>query len=263
MDFIARNPVTCNPEALMITFALLALIACVGISCVPIYLLGRGVFARAREYFVASEHTPPGVIQNSSIAYSLQIATFGQFFAWGAKGEFWPAMIFSAMFGAGLYLIHRLRLPMRAFMSQGTRTRSVSHRPRLHRTATRQRCARAVDRGNAECLRFCGLDRQCSDRRRVVGKADPAGRPKHHVPDCMWPSRLDAAVHNTGREFRGHAFGAGATWNSVFWIDRIDSHCFVHADFVGWTNAAAGHVRSDRPCDLLRDRAGPSTLAIH
>jgi NADH:ubiquinone oxidoreductase subunit 6 (subunit J) len=111
----------------MITFALLALIACVGISCVPIYLLGRGVFARAREYFVASEHTPSGVIQNSSIAYSLQIATFGQFFAWGAKGEFWPAMIFSAMFGAGLYLIYRLRLPMRAFMSQALeRDRSVT-----------------------------------------------------------------------------------------------------------------------------------------
>jgi len=111
----------------MITFALLALIACVGISCVPIYLLGRGVFARAREYFVASEHTPSGVIQNSSIAYSLQIATFGQFFGWGAKGEFWPAMIFSAMFGAGLYLIYRLRLPMRAFMSQALeRDRSVT-----------------------------------------------------------------------------------------------------------------------------------------
>jgi len=127
MDFIARNPVTCNPKALMITFALLALIACVGISCVPIYLLGRGVFARAREYFVASEHTPSGVIQNSSIAYSLQIATFGQFFGWGAKGEFWPAMIFSAMFGGGLYLIYRLRLPMRAFMSQALeRDRSVT-----------------------------------------------------------------------------------------------------------------------------------------
>ena len=111
----------------MITFALLALIVCVGISCVPIYLLGRGVFARAREYFVASEHTPPGVVRNSSIAYSLQIATFGQFFGWGAKGEFWPAMIFAAMFGAGLYLIHRLRLPMLAFMSQALeRDRSVT-----------------------------------------------------------------------------------------------------------------------------------------
>jgi hypothetical protein len=109
------------------SFALLALIACVGISCVPIYLLGHGVFVRAREYFVASEHTPPRVVRNCSIAYSLQIATFGQFFGWGAKGEFWPAMIFAAMFGVGLYLIHRLRLPMLAFMSQALeRDRSVT-----------------------------------------------------------------------------------------------------------------------------------------
>jgi hypothetical protein len=111
----------------MMSFALLALIACVGISCIPLYLLGRGADARAREYFVASEHTPPGVVRNSSIAYSLQIATFGQLFSWGAKGEFWPAMIFSAMFGAGLYLIYRLRLPMRAFMSQALeRDRSMT-----------------------------------------------------------------------------------------------------------------------------------------
>jgi hypothetical protein len=103
---------------LMTSFALLALIACVGISYIPICLLGREVSASGREYFVPSEHTPPGVVRNSSVAYSLQIATFGQFFGWGAKGEFWPAMIFAAMFGAGLYLIHRLRLPMRAFMSQ-------------------------------------------------------------------------------------------------------------------------------------------------
>src|SRR6202049_850621 len=101
----------------MIAFALLALIACLGISLVPIYLLRRRKYARAREYFVTSEHTPPGVVQNSSVAYSLQIATFGQFFSWGAKGEFWPAITFSAMFGAGLYLMYRLRLPMRAFMS--------------------------------------------------------------------------------------------------------------------------------------------------
>lgn len=67
---------------------------------------------------MASERTPFGVVRNSSIAYSLQIVTFGLFFSWGAKGEFWPALIFSAMFGSGLYLIYRLRLPMLAFTGQ-------------------------------------------------------------------------------------------------------------------------------------------------
>jgi hypothetical protein len=111
----------------MITFALLALIAYLGISLIPLYLLRRREYAQAREYFVASEHTPSGVVQNSSIAYSLQVATFGQFFSWGANGEFWPGIVFSAMFGAGLYLIYRLRRSMLAFIGDALdRDRSIT-----------------------------------------------------------------------------------------------------------------------------------------
>jgi len=102
----------------MMTFAILGLIAFLGISLIPIYILRRREYARAREYFVASEPTPGGVVQNSSIAYSLQIAAFAQFFSWGAKGDFWPAIVCSATFGAGLYLIYRLRRPMLGFLSQ-------------------------------------------------------------------------------------------------------------------------------------------------
>ena len=43
----------------MMTFALLGLIAFLGISLVPVYILRRREYARAQEYFVASEHTPP------------------------------------------------------------------------------------------------------------------------------------------------------------------------------------------------------------
>jgi hypothetical protein len=108
-------------------FALLALIAVVGMSLIPVYVLRRKEYARTQEYFVASEHTPPGVVQNSSIAYSLQIATVGQFFSWGAGGDFWPAIVFSAMFGAGLYFIYKLRRPMLAFMSEALgRDRSIT-----------------------------------------------------------------------------------------------------------------------------------------
>ncbi len=102
----------------MTSFALLALIAYLGISLVPVYLLRRGGYARAQDYFVASEHTPSGVVRNSSIGYSLQVATFGLLFGWGARGEFWPAILFSAMFGAGLYLIYRLRRRMLTFTSR-------------------------------------------------------------------------------------------------------------------------------------------------
>ena len=111
----------------MMTFAILGLIAFLGISLIPTYILRRSEYARAREYFVASEPTPGGVVQNSSIAYSLQLAAFAQFFSWGARGDFWPAIVCSAMFGAGLYLIYRLRRPMLGFLSQALdRDRSIT-----------------------------------------------------------------------------------------------------------------------------------------
>src|SRR5258706_4513927 len=111
----------------MMTFAILGLIAFLGMSLIPIYLLRRTDYSRAREYFVASEPTPGGIIQNSSIAYSLQIATFAQFFSWGARGDFWLAIVCSAMFGAGLYLIYRLRRPMLGFLGQALdRDRSIT-----------------------------------------------------------------------------------------------------------------------------------------
>jgi hypothetical protein len=102
----------------MMTFAILGLIVFLGISLIPIYILRRREYARARDYFVASEPTPGGVIRNSSIAYSLQIAAFAQFFSWGATGDFWLAIVCSAMFGAALYLIYRLRRPMLGFLNQ-------------------------------------------------------------------------------------------------------------------------------------------------
>src|SRR5712671_5543108 len=97
------------------------------IAFAVLVLLRRREYAQAREYFVASEHTPPGVVQNSFIAYSLQAAIFGYFFSWGANGEFWPGIVFSAMFGAGLYLVYRLRRSMLAFISDALdRDRSIT-----------------------------------------------------------------------------------------------------------------------------------------
>jgi len=86
------------------------------IYLIPIYLLRRKAYARAQDYFVSSEHSPPGVIRNSSIAYALKMATFGPFFVWGASGDFWPAIIYSTFFGLGVCLIYMVRRPMLAFM---------------------------------------------------------------------------------------------------------------------------------------------------
>jgi hypothetical protein len=57
------------------------------------------------------------VIQNSSVAYALKLATFGPFFGWGASGDFWPAIIYSFFVGLGVCLIYILRRPMLAFMA--------------------------------------------------------------------------------------------------------------------------------------------------
>ena len=109
--------------SLLLTVPLISL----GLYLVPVYLLRQQAYPRAQDYFVSSEHTPPGVIQNSSIAYALKMATFGPLFAWGASGDFWPAIIISVFFGLGVGLMYVLRRPMLAFLDNAlSRDRSVT-----------------------------------------------------------------------------------------------------------------------------------------
>jgi hypothetical protein len=85
-----------------------------GICLVPIWLLPRRNFKRAQDYFIASQPTPPDVMRNAAVAYPLRIASFGPFFAWGASGDLWPAIICAACCGLGVYLIYALRRPLLA-----------------------------------------------------------------------------------------------------------------------------------------------------
>ena len=55
--------------------ALLPLIVCLGVFAVPVLLSRRKISARAHDYFVSSEYTPPTAIQNASIAYALPLTT--------------------------------------------------------------------------------------------------------------------------------------------------------------------------------------------
>jgi hypothetical protein len=102
--------------AILMPFVLFLPLISLAIYLIPVYLLRRRTYARAQDYFLSSGHTPPGVIRNSSVAYALNMATFGPFFAWGASGDFWPAIINSACFGVGVWLIYVVRRPMLAFM---------------------------------------------------------------------------------------------------------------------------------------------------
>jgi hypothetical protein len=101
--------------------AFVVLIICLGVGLIPVLLLRRKTFDRAQDYFVSSDHTPPGVIRNSSVAYAVKMAAFGPLFAWGAAGDFWPAIVFSVALGLGLYLLYRLRQPILAFLGEALR----------------------------------------------------------------------------------------------------------------------------------------------
>lgn len=106
-----------------------------GLYLLPAYLLRRRDDARAQDFVVASDHTPPGVIQNSSIAYALKMATFGPFFAWGASGDIWPAIVAAVSYGLGLCLLYVLRRPLLAFLDHSlSRDQSIT----VHRFLAQQ-----------------------------------------------------------------------------------------------------------------------------
>jgi hypothetical protein len=96
--------------------AFLASAAVISIFIIPVLLTRREAYRRAQDYFVSSDHVHPRVIQNSCIAYAIGLATYGPFFAWGARGEFWPAILHAAVFGVGLTLLYALRQPMLKFL---------------------------------------------------------------------------------------------------------------------------------------------------
>jgi Na+/proline symporter len=103
------------------------LVVSLGICLVPVYAVRRRRYARAQDYFISGEHAPPGVVQNSSVAYALQMAIFGPLFAWGASGDFWPAIISSCSFGLGVCLLYLVRRPILEFLDRALRRdRSVT-----------------------------------------------------------------------------------------------------------------------------------------
>ena len=105
----------------------LSLVLALGICFIPVWLLRRPDHMRAQDHFVSSQYTRPDVVRNSSIAYALRMAAFGPLFAWGASGDLWPAIIGSAFFGLGVYLIYILRQPLLEFLDGAlSRDRSIT-----------------------------------------------------------------------------------------------------------------------------------------
>jgi hypothetical protein len=114
-------------QTVMLLLVFIPLVLCAGLCLIPVCLLRRRAYARAQDYFVASQPTPPAVIRNSSIAHALRIAAFGPFFAWGASGDLWPAIVGAAAFGLGLLLLYVLRGPVLKFLDDALdRDRSIT-----------------------------------------------------------------------------------------------------------------------------------------
>ena len=101
--------------------ALLPLIVCLGVFAVPVLLSRRKISARAHDYFVSSEYTPPTAIQNASIAYALPLTTVAALFFFGASTDAWPAITSAVSFGVGVWLLYAVRAPMLAFLSRALR----------------------------------------------------------------------------------------------------------------------------------------------
>ena len=101
--------------------ALLPLVVCLGVFAIPVLLSRRKISARAHDYFVSSEYTPPTAIQNASIAYALPLTTVAALFAWGASKDVWPAIVGAVSFGVGVWLLYTIRGPMLAFLSRALR----------------------------------------------------------------------------------------------------------------------------------------------
>jgi hypothetical protein len=100
----------------MSIIALVPAALCLGLCFIPAWLLRRAKYARVQDYFIASEHTPPAVIQNASVACSLWMAALGPFFGWGATGTFWPSLLAAICFPLGLSLMSCVRAPLLAFI---------------------------------------------------------------------------------------------------------------------------------------------------
>jgi hypothetical protein len=98
-----------------LTFLALAIVLVLFVT--PALLIRQPAYFGAKQDFASSDHVLPTVIQNSSVAYGVGLATLGPVLAWGASGDFWPAIIYTIFVGSGLSIIYFLRRPILEFMA--------------------------------------------------------------------------------------------------------------------------------------------------
>jgi hypothetical protein len=126
-----------------LTFLALAIVLV--LFAIPGLLIRRPAYFGAKQDFVSSDHVLPKVIQNSSIAYGVGFATLGPLFAWGASGDFWPAIVYTTFAGMGLSIIYVVRRPILEFLADVLRhDRSITVHEFICRRHGDDRWVRAV-----------------------------------------------------------------------------------------------------------------------
>lgn len=98
-------------------FILSILLLSLSFYAVPAILSRLTKPEKITDQFVGAIPVSGQVFTNASVAYAIQMATFGPFFAWGAAGDLLPAMVNSAFFGLGLFLIYVFRRSILDFVS--------------------------------------------------------------------------------------------------------------------------------------------------
>jgi len=94
-----------------------ALLISLGLYVLPAYLSRQKRIDSPSEHFVSARPASKSVFTNASVAYAIQLATFGPFFVWGAMGDYWPGLINTVFFGLGLFLILLFRRPIMSFLA--------------------------------------------------------------------------------------------------------------------------------------------------
>ena len=98
-------------------FILSILVLSLSFYAVPAILSRLTKHQKSTDQYVGAIPTSGQVFTNASIAYAIQMATFGPFFAWGAAGDLLPALLNSVFFGLGLFLIYFFRRGILDFVS--------------------------------------------------------------------------------------------------------------------------------------------------
>ena len=92
------------------------IVASLALYLIPAALLHRSSYRFSRDYLVSARGASDGIFQNSSIAYAIQLATFGPFFVWGVSGDWVPGVWNSAFYCLGLSLLYFFRRPIANFV---------------------------------------------------------------------------------------------------------------------------------------------------